>query len=93
MWRKERVLGRIIEGCSIDLLRKREITGRGQNEKNEDWPPCKNVTDVRAFIGLCVYYRIWMRDFSVIPEPLFRGARVSTSTWWALGTSGRRARC
>ena len=27
-------------------------------KKIEDWPPCKNVTDVRAFIGLCVYYRI-----------------------------------
>ena len=41
-------------------------------KKIEDWPPCKNVTDVRAFIGLCVYYRIWIIDFSVIAEPLFR---------------------
>ena len=31
--------------------------------KIEDWPPYKNVTDVRVFIGLCVYYRIWIRDF------------------------------
>ena len=23
-------------------------------KKIEDWTPCKNVTDVRAFIGLCV---------------------------------------
>ena len=42
-----------------------------QMKKIDDWPPYKNVTDVRAFIGLCVYYRIWIRDFSVIAEPLF----------------------
>ena len=24
-------------------------------KKIEDWPPCKNVSDVRGFIGLCVY--------------------------------------
>ena len=41
-------------------------------KKIEDWPPCKNVKDVKAFIELCVYYRIWIRDFSVIVEPLFR---------------------
>ena len=41
-------------------------------KKIENWPPCKNITDVRAFIGLCIYYRIWIRNFSVIPEPLFR---------------------
>ena len=41
-------------------------------KKIEDWPTCKNVTDVRTFIGLCVYYRIWIMDFSVIAEPLFR---------------------
>ena len=41
-------------------------------KKIEDWPPCKNVTDVRAFIALCVYYRIWIKDVSVIAEPLFR---------------------
>ena len=48
----------------------------------EDWPPCKNVTDVRAFIGLCVYYRIWIRDFSVRAEPLFRLMKKDQDFEW-----------
>ena len=55
-------------------------------KKIEDWPTCKNVTDVRAFIGLCVYYRIWIMDFSVIAEPLIRkhmGWRLVYQTSWA----------
>ena len=51
-------------------------------KKIEDWPPCKNVTDVRAFIGLCVYYRIWIRDFSVIAEPLFRLMKKDQDFEW-----------
>ena len=51
-------------------------------KKIEDWPPCKNVTDGRAFIGLCVYFRIWIRDFSVIPEPLFRLMKKDQDFEW-----------
>ena len=48
----------------------------------EDWPPCKNVTDVRAFMRLCVYYRIWIRDFTVIAEPLFRLMKKDQDFEW-----------
>ena len=51
-------------------------------KKIEDWPPCKNVTAVRAFIGLCVYYRIWIRDFSVIAEHLFRLMKKDQDFEW-----------
>ena len=51
-------------------------------KKIEDWPPGKNVTDVRAFIGLCVYYRIWIRDSSVIAEPLFRLMKKDQDFEW-----------
>ena len=37
-----------------------------------DWPSCKTVTDIKAFIGMCVYYRVWIKGFSLIAEPLFR---------------------
>ena len=40
------------------------------------------MTDVRAFIGLCVYYRIWIRDFSVIAEPLFRLMKKDQDFEW-----------
>ena len=51
-------------------------------KKIEVWPPCKNLTDVRAFIGLCIYYRIWIRDFSVIAEPLFRLMKKDQDFEW-----------
>ena len=51
-------------------------------KKIEDWPSYKNVTDVSAFIGLCVYYRIWIRDFSVIAEPLFRLMKKDQDFEW-----------
>jgi hypothetical protein len=55
-------------------------------QKIVDWPACRNITEARAFIGLCVYYRAWIRDFSIVAEPifrLFRRGRVTASN--ALG--------
>jgi len=40
-----------------------------------DWPPCKSVTESKAFIGLCVYYRIWIKDFTHIADPIFQTFR------------------
>ena len=44
-----------------------------------DWPPCKSVTEAKAFIGLCVYYRIWIRDFTHIADPIFETFRKKKS--------------
>lgn len=35
------------------------------------WPDCRNVTEARAFMGICVYYRIWIEGFSIIAQPIF----------------------
>ena len=40
-----------------------------------NWPSCIDLSDVRAFLELCVYYRIWIKDFSTITEPLFHLSR------------------
>ena len=37
-----------------------------------EWPTCKDITEAKAFLGICVYYRIWIRDFSTIAEPIYR---------------------
>ena len=44
-------------------------------KKIPDWPPCKSVTEAKAFIGLCVYYRIWIRDCTLIADPIFETFR------------------
>ena len=28
-----------------------------------EWLACRNVTEARAFIGICIYYRAWNKDF------------------------------
>ena len=42
-----------------------------------EWPACRNVTEARAFIGICVHYRARINDFSVMAEPIFRLFRHS----------------
>ena len=42
-----------------------------------DWPSCKTVTDIKAFIGMYVYYRVWIKRFYLIAEPLFRLTRMN----------------
>lgn len=35
-----------------------------------DWPTPLNVTNVQSFLGLCAYYRRFIKDFSKIARPL-----------------------
>jgi len=41
------------------------------------------VTEIKAFIGLCVSCRVWIRDFSTIVEPLFRLMKKNEEFEWA----------
>ena len=36
-----------------------------------EWPVYRNGTDARALIGICVYYRASIKDFSVVAETIF----------------------
>jgi len=36
-----------------------------------EWPVPTNLYEVRAFVGVCVYYRVWIAWFSVIAKPLY----------------------
>jgi len=38
--------------------------------KIRDWPPCKSLTDVRAFLGITGYMRVWIQNYSSIARPL-----------------------
>ena len=36
----------------------------------EKWPPPRNLYEVRAFLGLCGYYRRFVRDFAAVATPM-----------------------
>jgi hypothetical protein len=60
--------------------------GRHPNQKKVqkilDWPPCRNAKEVRGFVGLCVYYRIWVRNFTTVARPLFVLLRDNVPFVW-----------
>src|SRR5206468_7115060 len=45
-------------------------TDPSEIEAVTDWPTPTNVTEVRAFLGLCSYYRRFVQNFSQIAGPL-----------------------
>ena len=36
-----------------------------------EWTRCDTQRDVRVFLGICVYYRVFIENFATISEPLF----------------------
>ncbi len=36
-----------------------------------NWRPCESITEVKGFLGLCVYYRVWIKDFAMRADPLY----------------------
>ncbi len=36
-----------------------------------DWPECTEVTPACEFMGVCVYYRIWIKDFAQVTSPIY----------------------
>lgn len=47
-----------------------------------DWPKCTNATSARAFIGVCVYYRIWIKNFAQVAAPIYHLLRKNTPFVW-----------
>ena len=50
--------------------------------KIRDWPSCKNLANVRAFLGIAGYMRIWICNYSSISRPLITLTRKDTSFIW-----------
>ena len=36
-----------------------------------EWPPLNNITTARAFIGVYIYFRIWIEYFALIAIPIY----------------------
>jgi hypothetical protein len=50
--------------------------------KIRDWPNCKSLADVRAFLGLAGYMRIWIKGYSTIARPLVDLTRKGALFVW-----------
>ena len=53
-------------------------------QKIRDWPVPRNLTEVRAFLGVCGFVRIWIRNYSLIARPLIDLTKKDVSFEWTL---------
>ncbi|XP_056138775.1 uncharacterized protein LOC130115181 [Lampris incognitus] len=51
-------------------------------DKVRTWPTPQNPTEVRAFVGLCSYYRRFVKDFAQRAAPLHRLTCKDTPFRW-----------
>ena len=47
-----------------------------------EWTACRDVSEVRAFMGLSGYYRRFIKDFSTIAAPLYDLTRKESEFRW-----------
>jgi transposase InsO family protein/predicted aspartyl protease len=68
-------LGHVVtqEGVAVDPSKIRDVV---------EWPTPRRLKDVRAFLGLCSYYRRFIRDFSVLASPLFALTKKGRAFVW-----------
>ena len=47
-----------------------------------DWPTCKSLTDVWAFLGTTGFMRIWIKNYSALARPLVNLTRKGQAFVW-----------
>ena len=47
-----------------------------------DWPSCKDISDIRGFLGMTGYMRIWIKNYSAIARPLVNLTRKGETFAW-----------
>ncbi|GBG75783.1 hypothetical protein CBR_g21028 [Chara braunii] len=48
-----------------------------------DWPRPQTVTEVRSFLGMCGYYRNFVKNYSIVASPLTDLTRLDTPWDWS----------
>src|SRR6266568_2166287 len=74
-------LGHIVsrEGIAMDPEKIKEVV---------EWQPPHNVHEVRQFLGLCSYYRKFVKDFSLLAAPLHELTRKEEAFVWTDARQG-----
>ena len=54
----------------------------GKVTKISQWRACQNPKEVHAFLGCCVYYRIWVRNFAVVGKALYELLKKNVEFVW-----------
>ena len=49
-----------------------------------DWPTPKTITELKGFLGLCTYYRRYVKGFSQFAAPLTDLTKKGAFTWTEL---------
>ena len=47
-----------------------------------EWKDCRNMTIAKTFMKICIYYRIWMKNYALIVEFIYRLLRKNESFVW-----------
>jgi len=58
------LLGHVVSGAGIAMQKEKMQAIR-------DWPRPRNLSELRAFLGISGYYRRFVKDFSTTAAPLF----------------------
>jgi len=94
---KQRDAGLKLKPSKCSLLQKQVsflghvVSGEGIRTDPEkvrvvaDWPVPVNLREVRSFVGLCSYYRRFVKDFARISSPLHALTRKNASFHWSEG--------
>ena len=77
LFQKEvKFLGHIVSETGIS-------TDPAKIEAVQNWPTPKNAKEVKSFLGLCSYYRRFVKNFALIAKPLHKAADKSTNFEWS----------
>jgi len=69
-------LGHIISGSGVS-------TDSKKIKSIKEWPIPKNVKEVQRFLGLCNYYRRFVRNFAAIAKPLHALTKKGRKFVWS----------
>ncbi|GBG80790.1 hypothetical protein CBR_g31346 [Chara braunii] len=76
-------------GCTKILYLGHEVSAEGIRPEDakvatiRDWPRPQTVTEVRSFLGMCGYYRNFVKNYSTIAFPLTDLTRLDTPWDWS----------